>query len=175
MTTFEFTLLVDHQLEDIELERLFDQADDVTPEIERGRTLLGFDRDAASLAEALVSALTDVEAVGLQASGVLSDDMITLKEVATRTGRSYESARLIANGKRGPGGFPPPVSSGRWTFYSWVEVRTWFARHVPGSLHDTTDAIEYDRLIAAADHLIRARALMQGDAQARGLAALVAA
>ena len=174
MTTFEFTLLIDHELTDDEVEQLLSRADDVTPELGRGRTQLGFDRDASSLVEALVSALADVEALGLTASGVLSDDMVTLKEIATRTQRSYESARLLAQGKRGPGGFPAPISADRWAIYSWAEVRAWFARCLPSSLHSGHDVVEYDRLIAAADHLIRARALMRGDAHATGLAALVA-
>lgn len=174
MTTFEFTLLIDRELSDDEVEHLFDRADDVTPELGRGRTLLGFDRAADSLVDALVSALADVESLGLSASGVLSDDMVTLKEIATRTGRSYESARLLAQGKRGPGGFPAPISADRWAIYSWAEVRGWFAKNLPSTVHSGHEVVEYDRLIAAADHLIRARALMRGDAQATGLTALVA-
>jgi hypothetical protein len=177
MITFTFTLLVDHELGDDELESLFERADDVTPELGRGRTLLGFDRAAESLAAALVSALVDVEAVGLTARGLQSDDMVTLKEIAARTGRSYESARLLAAGRRGPGGFPAPLSADGWAIYSWSEVRSWFQQHLPSSLAtgDSPVELEFDRLIAAADHLVRARALMRGDARAAGLAALVAA
>jgi len=102
------------------VDALVDWADDVTPEHEQGRTLLGFDREATSLAEALVSALRDVEAAGLVVGSVRSEDLVTLKEIASRTGRTYESVRLLAAGKRGPGGFPGPMSSAGWTLYSWA-------------------------------------------------------
>lgn len=174
MTTYEFTLVVDHRLRDEDIDALLDRADDVTPERERGRTLLGFDREAPSLAEALVSALRDAEAVGLSVASVRSEDLVTLKEIATRTGRSYESVRLLALGKRGPGGFPGPMSSDGWTLYSWAQVRPWFAGHFPATdLPDDHFVGEHDRLLAAADHLVRARALMHGDHQAEGLAALI--
>lgn len=176
MSTYEFTLVVDHRLSEDEVDGLFDGADDVTPEREQGRTLLGFDREATSLAEALVSALRDVEAAGLTVGSVRSEDLVTLKEIAARTGRSYEGVRLLAAGKRGPGGFPGPMSSEGWTLYSWAQVRPWFVHHAPGSpLDQELLTVEHDRLIAAADHLVRARALMRGDHLAEGLAALVSA
>jgi len=176
MKNCEFTLVVDHRLSDDEVDALFDRVDDVTPEREFGRTLIGFDRKAASLAEALVSALRDVEAAGLIVSSVQSEDLVTLKEIAARTGRSYEGVRLLAAGQRGPGGFPSPMSSGGWALYSWAQVRPWFVTHAPESLVDDEPLnVEYDRLIAAADHLVRARALMRGDHLADGLAALLSA
>ena len=176
MKTYEFTLVVDHRLSDEEVDVLFDRADDVTPERELGRTLIGCDRRATSLAESLVSALRDVEAAGLKVSSVQSEDLVTLKEIAARTGRSYEGVRLLAAGQRGPGGFPNPMSSEGWTLYSWAQVRPWFVNHAPDSLvDDELLKVEHDRLIAAADHLVRARALMRGDHLADGLAALLSA
>jgi len=176
MRTYEFTFVVDHPLTDEEIDALFERADDVTPEQEQHRMLLGFDRDAESLATALVSALGDVEAAGLTVGSVRSEDLVTLREIAARTGRSYEGVRMLAAGRRGPGGFPSPLESAAWTLYSWSQVRPWFARHYPASgLDQETETFEHDRLIAAADHLVRARALMRGDDLAAGLAALIAA
>ena len=176
MDAYEFTFVVDHRLSEEEIDGLFDRADDVTPEREQGRTLLGFDRTASSLAEALVSALQDVEAAGLIVGSLLSEDLVTLREIGARTGRSYESVRLLAAGKRGAGGFPGPMSSAGWTLYSWAQVRPWFSQNAPGSsLDKELLTTEHDRLIAAADHLVRARALMQGDHLADGLAALLSA
>lgn len=176
MSTYEFTFMVSDRLSDDQVDELFDRADDVTPEREDSGTLLGFDRTADNLAAALVSALRDVEAAGIQVSAVRSEDLVTLKEIAARTGRSYESARLLATGKRGPGGFPPPMSTDGWSLYSWAQVRQWFARDYPAAALDGEDlTFEYDRLIAAADHLVRARALMRGDEMAAGLAQLAGA
>lgn len=176
MSTHEFTFVVDHRLSDEEIEALFDRIDDVTPEREQARTLLGFDRAGDSLAAALVSALHDVESVGLAVGSVRSEDLVTLKEIGVRTRRSYESVRLLAAGRRGPGGFPGPMAADGWNLYSWAQVRQWFARHYPSSeLDSELLTVEHDRLIAAADHLVRARALMLGDDLAAGLAALVPA
>jgi hypothetical protein len=53
-------------------------------------------------------------------------------------------------------------------------TRPWFAHHAPASpLDQELLTAEYDRLIAAAEHLVRARDLMRGDRLADGLAALV--
>ena len=71
-----------------------DHADDVTPEREQGRTLLGFDRQAPTLAEALVSALHDVEAAGLTVGSVRSEDLVTRKEIATRPVLTVEGPRV---------------------------------------------------------------------------------
>lgn len=50
------------------------------------------------------------------------------------------------------------------------------ARHYPSAdLDRELLTLEYDRLIAAADHLVRARALLAGADLADDLAALVAA
>lgn len=57
-TTYGFTLVVDRAITDDEVDDLFDAGcDDQTPERGRARTLLHFDRDAETLADALISAL----------------------------------------------------------------------------------------------------------------------
>ena len=64
-------------------------------------------------------------------------------------------------------------SAGR-TLCSWAQGRPWFARHYPASeLDEKSLTTERARLIAAADHLVRARALMRGDDLALGLGALL--
>lgn len=90
--------------------------------------------------------------------GVHCEDLVSLRDIAQRVGRTYESVRLLAAGKRGPGGFPAPLSAGQWALYSWAEVSAWFAIH-----YGTASAGVYDRILAAADHLIRARRIMAGD------------
>lgn len=175
MSVSEFTFVVDHVLSEGEVNALVGGVDDVTVERERGRTLLAFGRQA-SLADALVSALREVERAGLDVGSVRNDDLVTLREIAARTGRTYESARLLASGERGRGGFPGPMSSNGWALYSWAQVRPWFAGQVRAStLNPEPRAVERDLLIAAADHLVRARALMRGHDWADRLAALASA
>lgn len=176
MSGQEFTLVIDRQISDEEVDALFDAGcDDAMPVIGSGRTLLHFVREGTSLALTLVSAVRDVEAAGLVVAGVDSDDTVSLTEIAARTGRTHESVRLLSQGKRGPAGFPAPLTrpDERLTLWSWTAVRPWFAAHYPASLGDG-DRFEYDRLIAAADLLVRARALTRGDEQATGLSGLVA-
>lgn len=168
--THDFTLVLDHVPREAELDDLFEAGcDDATPESHQGEAWLHFDREASTLAEAIVSAVRDVTSAGFHAVAVQSDDLVALKDIASRTGRSYEGVRLLASGARGPGGFPPPMSGSGWSLYSWAQVSAWFARH-----YGLTDpAEEYDREIAAADHLVRARAILAGDKAGATLAALI--
>lgn len=82
MKTYGFTLVLDRAPTDDEEDALFEAGgDDAIPE-RNDRTNTGrihFDRQAPSLAEALVSALRTVEAAGLHVAGVRSDDLVTLK------------------------------------------------------------------------------------------------
>ena len=170
-STYGFDLVIAHPLGDDETDALFESGcEDVAPEISASSTTLHFDREAVSLGAAIVSAVLDVEAAGLIVAGVGSPDLVDLPELSARTGRTRESIRLLALGRRGPGGFPPAEGG----FYSWSAVRAWFAQYDPSSV-GTPDAaaLHHDRVIAAADHLVHARSLIRGDDE--GLAALVAA
>ncbi|MCL2464043.1 MAG: hypothetical protein FWF28_03085, partial [Micrococcales bacterium] len=97
-------------------------------------------------------------------------DLVSLRTVAARLGRSYESVRLYATGKRGDGSFPPVVSADGWSLVSWQAVAVWAREH----LHLDTETSEQERTLAAANHLLAARALTPAIERAR-LAPLVAA
>lgn len=159
----EFTLVVDRALDDDEQDALFDAGfDDSTLEVETDRTLLHVAREAPTLTAAVASAVLGLERVGVNASGVGSNDLVDLPEIANRVGRSRESIRLLAAGKRGPGGFP----AARDGFYSWVAVKEWFARYAPETVGSPGPGeLTYDRIIAAADHLVQARMLLRGHAE----------
>ncbi len=158
MGTFDFTLRLnrDGYLSDEDIDALYEAGcDDGSIEDGPGGVTIAFHREAETLAAAVASAVRDVESVpGLEVTGVAQDDLVTLADVASRTGRSYESVRLLAAGRRGPGGFPAPVhtTSGDrpWHFYSWFAVATWL-RDVLGQPvevppHELTTA---DRLLSA--------------------------
>jgi hypothetical protein len=95
----------------------------------------------------------------MQVVGVEDEDLVTLQTIAQRLDRSYESLRLIAAGKRGPGGFPAPITAGQWSLYSWTEVTRWFRSH-------GTNLPQADRraqTLAAANHLLRAKSIATDD------------
>lgn len=169
MTNYDFTLLVDRNPVPLS-EALFEVAEgELVPEGGGdGSNVVHATHDAEALAEALAWAVHAVESVGLTVLGVESFDLVSVRDIANRTGRSYESVRKLATGSRGPGGFPAPVSNGQWSLYSWTEVAAWLTEH-----YGTAAGSGYDRQLAAADHLIRARAILGEDRA--GWATLVSA
>ncbi|ORV61584.1 hypothetical protein AWC03_09845 [Mycobacterium europaeum] len=165
---YEFALAVDRDPTEM-ADNLFEIADgDLVPEGGTGVNVVHVYREADSFATALLGAVKDVESAGLIVTGIASDDLVSLRDIASRLGRTYESVRLIAGGKRGRGGFPTPLSTGQWSLYSWAEVSAWFSRS-----HGTEAPSTYDREIAAADHLIRARRILADDEQRHELGKLV--
>lgn len=145
----EFTLTVDRDPTDY-TDQLFEVANGaLTPEGGNGGGCVHVYIDAPSLPAAIVQAVRQIESVGLAVVGVKSDDLVSLRDIADRLGRTYESVRLLATGKRGPGNFPTPLSTGQWSLYSWAAVSEWLG-----------EPSAHDREIAAADHLIRARHML---------------
>lgn len=161
----DFTLVLDRDPTDDEIDALYETGlDDGMVERGGGNTaVIHVGRDADTLLGAVTSAVLNAEAAGFTVAAVTSDDLVTLADIAARLGRSREAVRLQATGQRGPGGFPPPMSpDSGWALYSWAQVSAWFAEH-----HGTEQCPSYDRQLAAADHLVRARAML-GSHRAQG-------
>jgi hypothetical protein len=134
--TYSFTLIlagsptVNRALED----GLFEAGcDDALLGSRNGVTFLDFDREAASLEEAIDSAILDVESVGQKVKRIEPDDFVNVAEIARRTGHSRECIRLYVLGRRGPGGFPPPTSGIKRTspLWRWSDVAEWFSKRQP--------------------------------------------
>lgn len=107
-----------------------------------------FDREAPSLAEAILSAVADVESVpDLTVSRIADAGLISMSAIAARTGRTRESVRLLIAGDRGPGGFPSPVTDPRskWRLWRSDEVDDWFRTGLGESVENVAD----DRVRAA--------------------------
>ncbi len=92
-----------------------------------------FDREAPSSAEAIISAIRQIESagMGLTVVRVEPDELVCAAEIAERVGLNRETIRLYAIGRRGPGTFPPPVARlrGRSPLYRWTDVAPWLAHH----------------------------------------------
>jgi hypothetical protein len=145
MPTFDFSLVIEGAdlLSQESLDALFEAGcgDATFGEVD-GVQYGDFSRQAASLEEAIAGAITSVERAVPRAvvTRIEPDDLVTAAEIARRLGRSRESVRLLIAGKRGPGGFPPPVShlNARGRLWQWADVEAWAADAIrwTGSGHD---------------------------------------
>ncbi len=116
-----------------------------------------FDREAASAVKAVASAIAQGRGAGIEITGV-SEDLVTLKEIAERTGRSFATADHWASGRRGDGGFPKPrVPRARVSLYSWAEVAVWLHEH--GLAGVSPADVEIARICEVADSMIRSQRL----------------
>ena len=153
MTTHVFSVVLDRVPTDDELDALFAAGcDDAAFFAQQGLSIGEFDREAPSLAEAIVSAVRDVESAGLVVTRLLDGDLLTLADIGDRIGQSRESIRRYATGERGPGGFPPPVNPGRegTVFYRWTEVAPWVREHLAVDVPDVNAALIVANLILQA-------------------------
>jgi hypothetical protein len=104
--------------------------DDATFSVRHGVPHAEFHRRARSFADAIVSAVSDLESVpGVSVRRVDLDELLTPTQIANRVGRTRQNVQQLIAGKRGPSAFPPPVpgiSAGRTRLYDWTEVIRWF-------------------------------------------------
>jgi len=102
---------------------------DATISIRSGRVFLTFSRAAASLREAIVSAIQDVRKARIGAEVLRVDDcnLVTQAEIARKIGRERQVVHQFVSGSRGPRGFPAPschISDGV-PLWRWCEVAHW--------------------------------------------------
>ena len=114
-----------------------------------------FNREAPSAVDAVISAIHQGKRCGLDITSV-TDDTVTLSEVAERVGRTLAAVDYWVKGRRGPGGFPAPrVPRDRAALWSWAEVAEWLAVH---NLADISpEDVEVAQVSRAVDAVLRAR------------------
>ncbi len=121
-----------------------------------------FDRESPDFSAAVVSAIEGLRGAvdGLRVLRVEPDDLVTISAIAARVGRSDESIRLLQQGKRGPGNFPPALGriNAKTQIWRWVDVARWFER----DLGEPPPAAEHARFISAINHALELDA-MAGD------------
>lgn len=103
--------------------------DDATLSFRMGRPVLTFSREADSLKDAILSAISDVRSAGIGANVLRVDycNLVSQADIARKIGRSRQLVHQYMNGTRGPGGFPGPaceLSDGAWVWF-WCEVALW--------------------------------------------------
>lgn len=151
MNGFDFTLVLGQLSQPLdEMEDALYEAgcDDALLSFYGATPVLDFTREASTYAEAVLSAIKDVERAGL---GVVvlrvgPDDLVNAAEIASRGGISREAVRLWIQGERGEGDFPPPTARvGKSTVWSWHEVSQWLL----GRSRIEQEAVERARFLAA--------------------------
>jgi len=146
--TYNFTLLLSgaDPLTPENLNKLYEAGcDDATFGRRESLSYAEFDREANSLAEAVGTAIRDIEGAipGLQAVRVEPEELVSPAAIATRTSRSRESVRQLMEGMRGPGHFPAAamwVTSTR-RLWRWSDVANWFVTYLDEELPNAQDAI----------------------------------
>ena len=136
MTEHEFTLVIDGDLADEKVAAtLFEVGcDDATFGIIDGIGYGEFIREASTFADAVMSAIRQVESVAsLRVMHIEPDDIVTMTDIAERLERTRESVRLLIAGQRGPGSFPPPISHSRERsrLWRWSDVAEWLGQIEP--------------------------------------------
>jgi hypothetical protein len=171
MTTWNFQLRLNREPTEDEFDALFEAG---LADAGFEGSLVDVDREAPSLLNAVASAAEQIRTVpGLRAIGVETQDAVTLADAAARLGRrTAESLRLLAEGRRGPGGFPRPiVDTGKVRVYSWAEITAWLREAVGEDVPATSrDLVLADHALRLADEAERA-----GKADAEAVRQLVGA
>jgi|HubBroStandDraft_4_1064222.scaffolds.fasta_scaffold306332_2 hypothetical protein len=169
MTGHEFVLRLNREVTDNEIEALYEAGcSDAAVETGPLGTVVDFTRDAPSLAEALVSAVRDIEKVqGLRAVGVECDNMVTLAQIADRAGVSREAVRLWSTGQRRRGGFPAPefMTPAGEKIWDWQAVADWMLlEHNPAAEFMRIYTVSMrTRTLCTAHRVLAARAALEAE------------
>lgn len=182
MKMFEFDFVLELQSDyfsDDEIDVLCEAGClDGTFGISNGVPEVGFGRESTDILEAIVSAIDDIETAGVGARviRVEPDDLVSIGDIAERTGRTTESIRLLVMGRRGPGGFPIPalrIGLGHSRLWRWAELVKWFHDYEPARWDEETT--RYWSVIATVNDFLRQRTcLNRSDAVANEVKARLA-
>ncbi|HEY0958893.1 MAG TPA: hypothetical protein VGE05_06420 [Novosphingobium sp.] len=129
MKVYEFTIVASGFHPDADdIANIFFEAgcDDATIAFQKGVLILSFDREALSFSAAVISALEDVLKTGAKVERFEPDHLVSLADIAKRTGLSRSALTNYHKGERREG-FPTPIArvTSDSPLYDWCEVATW--------------------------------------------------
>jgi predicted DNA-binding transcriptional regulator AlpA len=129
MKTFEFSIIasgLDPEAEDFADKFFGAGCDDSTLSFQKGHIILDFARDAESLEDAISGAVSAVSKAGATVDRVEPDPLVSLSEIAARTGLSRSAMSLYAQGERAKD-FPPPIArvTSASPLWDWATVAKW--------------------------------------------------
>jgi predicted DNA-binding transcriptional regulator AlpA len=133
MKTYEFSIIasgLDPTAEDFESRFFNAGCDDATVSFQKGRIIVDFARDGASLAEAIASAVTAVTRAGAKIDRIEPDPLVNLSEMASRAGMTRAAMSNYYNGKRSED-FPGPIAkvTSASPLWDWSKVARWMFEH----------------------------------------------
>ncbi|MDH6259979.1 hypothetical protein [Bradyrhizobium sp. BR13661] len=133
MTKFEFSIIasgLDPAAEDFE-QRFYDAGcDDAAIAFQKGHIIVDFTREAKSIGDAIVTAVRDVQAAGARVDRVEPDPLVSLSDIAARTGMTRAAMTQYSKGQRARD-FPPPVArvTSDSPLWDWATVAKWLFHH----------------------------------------------
>jgi transcriptional regulator with XRE-family HTH domain len=133
MKTFEFSIIasgLDPEARDF-ADRFFNAGcDDATISFHKGHIIVDFAREAVSVDGAISSAVECVKKAGAQVDRIEPDPLVSLSDIAARTGLTRAAITQYAKGRRGDN-FPSPVAriTSDTSLYDWAAVAAWLFRH----------------------------------------------
>lgn len=140
---FSVTLALDASaLNDSEMDALYRTVPDSTVSERHERAFVGIDREASDFANAVVSAIEDVERAlpGVVVLAVEPEELVSQADIAQRRDRSRESVSQLVKGERGPGDFPrAKYFVAERALWLWRDVEDWFDAyegHKPQARHE---------------------------------------
>src|ERR1700687_1351596 len=133
MKTFEFSLIasgLDPEAEGF-ADRFFEAGcDDATISFQKGHIILDFAREADSLESAIASSVAAVTKAGAKVDRVEPDPLVSLIEIAARSGLTRQAITNYAKGNRGED-FPAPVArvTAESSLWDWETVARWMFKN----------------------------------------------
>lgn len=132
MKKFEFTIIaagLDPRSGELEDQFFEAGCDDATISFQKGVIILDFCREAKNLTQAISSAVEGTVAAGAKVLHIEPDCLVSLSEIAARTGLTRAAISNYANGDRGRD-FPVPVArvTSESPLWDWVDVARWLCR-----------------------------------------------
>jgi hypothetical protein len=133
MNKYEFSIIasgLNPEAEDFE-QRFYDAGcDDATISFQKGHIIVDFAREAESIGKAIVSAVKNVEAAGAHVDRVEPDPLVSLADIAARTGMTRAAMTQYSKGQRSKD-FPIPIArvTSDSPLWDWASVAKWLFRH----------------------------------------------
>jgi hypothetical protein len=170
MARYEFSIIasgLNRESDDFEQRFLNSGCDDATISFQKGHIIVDFARESSSIDEAIVSAVNGVKAAGAQVNRVEPDPLVSLSDIAARSGMTRAAMTQYSKGQRGKD-FPPPVArvTSDSPLWDWATVAKWLFQNEKISREKALEAEAVRAANAAIEaHETKLREALRGSLQ----------